>query len=290
MSDREIYSERYGSMPWIPGVDGSNMRTLDAYLQRQYSLTLPAYADLFDRQGRRCAICEDEPKRQRLVVDHDHKTGEIRGLLCDRCNRFLLKYSKEDPAILRRAAGYLDDPPTRSFQFDAELLTVTTRQGQRFQRFTDAEVDGFRALVAAGMAQTDLAERLGISTAYLSRLLRGERGQRAEGKTNTRVLKPRGRVHDKAKRAARYAEQRQAASRSQADWLEQCGEADEARARFKRGEPINKLAAHYRVSRSAMQLVVDPNGESTPGERMTYRYDDHGLVESKVLPPAIRGT
>jgi hypothetical protein len=50
-----------------------------------------------------CVICGDDGK---LVVDHDHKTGQIRGMLCNHCNRGLGHF-RDDPMILEFAAQYL---------------------------------------------------------------------------------------------------------------------------------------------------------------------------------------
>lgn len=48
------------------------------------------YAELREKQGGVCAICKRTNKTTRqLAVDHDHTTGKIRGLLCQRCNTFL---------------------------------------------------------------------------------------------------------------------------------------------------------------------------------------------------------
>jgi hypothetical protein len=67
-------------------------------------------------QGGRCAICGKVPRSRRLAVDHDHKTGEVRGLLCASgdfgCNKGL-GYFNDDPELLRRAYEYLVDPPFR---------------------------------------------------------------------------------------------------------------------------------------------------------------------------------
>lgn len=47
---------------------------------------------LFDKQDGRCDICQKKESHfaKRLAVDHNHKTGKVRGLLCYRCNKFLV--------------------------------------------------------------------------------------------------------------------------------------------------------------------------------------------------------
>ena len=59
-------------------------------LARLYGLSRPAYDALVEAQGGRCKICGRTPSGQRnfkrLHVDHNHETGEVRGLLCPRCN------------------------------------------------------------------------------------------------------------------------------------------------------------------------------------------------------------
>lgn len=63
-------------------------------------------------QGGGCALCGKKPEEQKryskfLHVDHDHDTGRVRGLLCDRHN-LLIEQWGHDPALLRRAAAYLE--------------------------------------------------------------------------------------------------------------------------------------------------------------------------------------
>jgi hypothetical protein len=55
-------------------------------------------------QKGRCLVCRHKPKK--LVVDHDHTTGHIRGLLCDPCNQGI-GFLREDPKLLERAIAYL---------------------------------------------------------------------------------------------------------------------------------------------------------------------------------------
>ena len=53
-------------------------------------MTLEDYERMFDAQGGVCAICgKPRPEERTLHVDHDHETGEIRGLLCFSCNNAL---------------------------------------------------------------------------------------------------------------------------------------------------------------------------------------------------------
>lgn len=62
-------------------------------LKRKYGLTLGDYGRMLAEQGGTCAICGAGPDSERnhrftsLAVDHDHETGQVRGLLCSMCNR-----------------------------------------------------------------------------------------------------------------------------------------------------------------------------------------------------------
>ena len=78
-----------------------------AYLKRTYGLTLQAFEALSIQQGGVCAIC-GKPNRadRRLVVDHDHKTGKVRALLCDPCN-LVLGYMDDNVARLQLAIDYV---------------------------------------------------------------------------------------------------------------------------------------------------------------------------------------
>ena len=75
-----------------------------------YDFGLPAgsYEDLLVAQGGLCAICRGTcPTGRALAIDHDHKTGVVRGLLCTSCNNGLGRL-RDSADLCRRAADYLD--------------------------------------------------------------------------------------------------------------------------------------------------------------------------------------
>lgn len=63
-------------------------------LKRLYGITQGDYELLFASQNGKCALCKrsETELKTRLCVDHDHKTGRVRGLLCRRCNLVLGVY------------------------------------------------------------------------------------------------------------------------------------------------------------------------------------------------------
>lgn len=74
-----------------------------------HGITVDRYYELLDIQGGTC-ICgcpNPQPNGKRLAVDHDHQTGEVRGILCEWCNR-ALGYAKDRPEVLRMLADYLE--------------------------------------------------------------------------------------------------------------------------------------------------------------------------------------
>lgn len=77
-------------------------------LKTKYGLTPAEWDLLYDQQLGRCAICYTDFAGIKVCVDHDHKTGKVRGLLCVECNHGIGKF-KDNPVILRNAAQYLDD-------------------------------------------------------------------------------------------------------------------------------------------------------------------------------------
>ena len=85
----------------------------DLRLRRTYGITAEQYDEMFEAQGGVCAICGRPPKNMPLNVDHDHETGEVRGLLCWSCNHRVLGAVRDSIELLQRAAAYLEQPPAR---------------------------------------------------------------------------------------------------------------------------------------------------------------------------------
>lgn len=95
---------------------------------RRFGLTVAKYEEMLAAQGGVCAICKQPETytRQgtvgRLCVDHDHKTGQIRGLLCHWCNLGVSAF-KDEPTAARAAALYLERKPC---QLHLPALTTKT--------------------------------------------------------------------------------------------------------------------------------------------------------------------
>jgi Recombination endonuclease VII len=78
-------------------------------LARRFGITVEQFNALVEQSDGLCGICrrpETREDRSRLSLDHDHKTGEIRGFLCSRCN-LLLGNAGDGVEWLKRAARYL---------------------------------------------------------------------------------------------------------------------------------------------------------------------------------------
>ena len=103
-------SERYCS----DACKGRGITT--AYLKRNYNITLDCYEKLLEKQNHLCAICHTEGfvmsaakngHVNKLVVDHCHESGRVRGLLCHNCNR-ALGLLKDNTETIQRALDYLN--------------------------------------------------------------------------------------------------------------------------------------------------------------------------------------
>ena len=76
-------------------------------LKKKYGITIEEYNKMLEKQAGVCAICHEE-KDETLAVDHDHKTGKIRGLLCFHCNH-VVGFAKDNIEILNNVIEYLTE-------------------------------------------------------------------------------------------------------------------------------------------------------------------------------------
>jgi hypothetical protein len=81
-------------------------RNRDAALLNRYGITLDEFVALETKQNKECAICHEVPKK--LYVDHCHETGQVRGLLCMKCNAALGLF-KDKQTNLVNALTYLQE-------------------------------------------------------------------------------------------------------------------------------------------------------------------------------------
>lgn len=87
------------------------IRTRNVHLKMKFNITNDIYNQMLINQGGVCKICKSAAACRpdaSLPVDHDHRTGLVRGILCDACNQGLGKF-KDSPDNLREAARYLDE-------------------------------------------------------------------------------------------------------------------------------------------------------------------------------------
>ena len=98
--NREQYLQRLREYNRTPAKKVSNRKS---HLKRKYGLTLEAFDALLASQGGGCAIC-GRPDADN--VDHDHKTGRVRGILCFNCN-VAIGHVAEDEDRLAAATAYL---------------------------------------------------------------------------------------------------------------------------------------------------------------------------------------
>ena len=80
----------------------------DSYLKRTYGISLKDYNTKLIEQKHSCYICgvDELEVKNGLVVDHNHKTGDVRGLLCSKCN-IGLGHFNDNQDLLQKAIDYL---------------------------------------------------------------------------------------------------------------------------------------------------------------------------------------
>lgn len=82
---------------------------ISSWKRQGIEITPSQYMEMLINQAGLCALCGKPPFDRRLDVDHDHRTGKIRGLIHRRCN-LILGNADDDPSLLQAAAHYLSQP------------------------------------------------------------------------------------------------------------------------------------------------------------------------------------
>lgn len=87
---------------------GFTDRQRDYKYRINYGISIQDYNRMFEEQNGCCKICKTHQSlmKKKLHVDHNHKTGEVRSLLCHNCNLALGRF-KEDPVIIAAALEYV---------------------------------------------------------------------------------------------------------------------------------------------------------------------------------------
>jgi len=132
----QIYcSPRCRSLDWVRGNGGKRTATVLRYdhkpeskerkarRSRLYTLRKHGWDEArftrqLERQSYACAGCLQRIDEKTARIDHDHETGAVRGLLCDRCN-WGLGHLRDSPATMRRLMAYLDR------DIDRTIVSVT---------------------------------------------------------------------------------------------------------------------------------------------------------------------
>lgn len=83
---------------------------------RSYGISVEEHQYLLEKQGHVCCICGGQNKSKSLDIDHDHKTGKVRGLLCGKCNT-AIGLLQDNPYIVLKAYDYLNKPVTWQIEF-----------------------------------------------------------------------------------------------------------------------------------------------------------------------------
>lgn len=123
----------------------------ERYLKSMYGLSIAQYDIMSERQGHVCAICKQPEQTGNLVVDHDQKTGDVRGLLCNKCNRAIGSL-QDDISIVRSASLYLlrHNPASGWDEYFLHLAQVVATRSKDPSTQVGAIIVQDRTIVATG--------------------------------------------------------------------------------------------------------------------------------------------
>ena len=126
------------STEWVnKHVEKRRRQSLQSTLKQKFNLSLEDYEQIVLRQNGKCLICGDLPKvrtdskgriKDRLDVDHCHKTGKVRGLLCHNCNKGLGQF-KESLELLKNAVIYMEQFSKDQYDKQTKRRPLQNRRG-----------------------------------------------------------------------------------------------------------------------------------------------------------------
>lgn len=82
--------------------------TWKSRIKRKYGITYDDYLQMFATQNGVCKLCFRPPHKKRLSIDHCHRTGKVRGLLCLQCNKNVVGTIEKFPGFFERLGAYLE--------------------------------------------------------------------------------------------------------------------------------------------------------------------------------------
>jgi len=93
---------------WCKACESEHTR--NRLLLKRYGISLVEYQILYAKQNGACGVCGNKYESSGiggLVVDHDHNSGAVRGLLCQNCNKFL-GLAFDSPELLQKGIEYIN--------------------------------------------------------------------------------------------------------------------------------------------------------------------------------------
>ena len=160
-NERQATQKKWANLLLRRGGKSKNVER-DSFLKRTYGLSFAQYNALFEAQHGACAICKAKAasaRAERLCVDHCHKSGKVRGLLCVRCNHMISRMGDDLDGVMR----YVD------YLRSADAKPLEPRQDARLS-------DVLREVIATrGLTAYALAKETGLAIPIISRFLGGQR-------------------------------------------------------------------------------------------------------------------
>lgn len=129
--------------------------------KRKYGISIDAYDALSLIQGGRCSVCGAPSGKRPLAVDHDHKTGQVRGLLCNRCN--LASGLLQDSRYLaHQLTNYLDGIGFTRLLQKGDLMNLTITSTNVTTKMDGVEVRLWEGVTAGGVKCKVFVHRIAV--------------------------------------------------------------------------------------------------------------------------------